>query len=260
MVEAVAPRPKQAEEAAPLPAYRISNSCHADLVSTFGHTDTRSPYRRDQGVIAARSEMLWIHSSVIQITPQSALSLRRRWRHQPDTTPRHEATNGIPITASTPLPRTENTAIQAADTACVARGADRADGSTTMTEVETVQDEQSPYARVGGGAAVRVVVDRFYELVIGDPTLAPYFVDSDLTNLKRHQVQLISHLLGGPVTYAGRELRDAHAGLAITPEAYGRVVEHLVGVLVDAGVPDDIIASLGGTLEAVQPDIVSQQS
>ncbi|WP_262849736.1 group I truncated hemoglobin [Mumia quercus] len=129
-----------------------------------------------------------------------------------------------------------------------------------MTDVDTVQDEQSPYARVGGGAAVRVVVDRFYERVMADPTLAPYFTDSDLTNLKRHQVQLISHLLGGPVSYEGRELRDAHAGLDITPEAYGRVVEHLVGVLVEAGVPDDILASLGETLTAVQPDIVSQQS
>ncbi|TNC42463.1 group I truncated hemoglobin [Mumia zhuanghuii] len=129
-----------------------------------------------------------------------------------------------------------------------------------MTEVDTAQDEQSPYARVGGGAAVRVVVDQFYERVLGDPTLAPYFAESDLANLKRHQVQLISHLLGGPVAYEGRELRDAHAGLAITPEAYARVVEHLVGVLVEAGVPDDILASLGGTLEAAQPDIVSQQS
>ncbi|WP_370615657.1 group I truncated hemoglobin [Mumia sp. Pv 4-285] len=129
-----------------------------------------------------------------------------------------------------------------------------------MTEVATAQDEQTPYERVGGGPAVKLVVDRFYELVLADETLAPYFTDSDLTSLKRHQVQLISHLLDGPVSYDGRELRDAHAGLDITPEAYARVTEHLVGVLVGAGVPDDIIASLGGTLTAVEPEIVAPQS
>ena len=129
-----------------------------------------------------------------------------------------------------------------------------------MTDADTALNEETPYARVGGGSAVRVVVDRFYELVIADPQLAPYFANTDLPTLKRHQVQLISHLLGGPAEYTGRELRDAHAGLDITPEAYALVTKHLVAALTEAGVPEDIIATLGGTLVAVEPDIVSQES
>ncbi|MGH1565373.1 group I truncated hemoglobin [Mumia sp. DW29H23] len=129
-----------------------------------------------------------------------------------------------------------------------------------MTEVDTAQDEQTPYARVGGGKAVSVVVDRFYQLVLADPQLAPYFDSTEMANLKRHQVQLISHLLGGPVEYSGRELRDAHAGLDISSGDYALVTQHLVAALTEAGVPDDIIASLGGTLVAVEPDIVSRES
>lgn len=129
-----------------------------------------------------------------------------------------------------------------------------------MSDVDTVQSDQSAYARVGGGAAVRLVVDNFYDKVLGDTDLAPYFVESELTNLKRHQVQLISHLLGGPVSYEGRELREAHEGLDISSDAYARVTEHLVAALLEAEVPDDIIASLGETLTAVQPDIVADQN
>ncbi|KHL17798.1 hemoglobin [Mumia flava] len=129
-----------------------------------------------------------------------------------------------------------------------------------MTEVETRPDEQTPYERIGGGSAVSAVVDAFYQRVVADPQLAPYFSEVDMAQLKRHQAQLISHLLDGPVSYEGRELGEAHAGLGITDADYGRVVGHLVSVLVEAGVPEDILASLGGTLEAVQPDIVSRTS
>lgn len=121
----------------------------------------------------------------------------------------------------------------------------------------TTQDTPTPYAQIGGGAAVRAVVDDFYARVLADEALAPYFTSTEMTNLKRHQVQLVSTLLGGPVTYEGRELAAAHAGLGITTQDYGRVVTHLVGALTDAGVPDEIIASLGETLVAVEPDIVS---
>lgn len=129
-----------------------------------------------------------------------------------------------------------------------------------MTEVDTAQDEQTPYNRVGGGKAVSAVVDRFYELVLADPQLAPYFDSTELPTLKRHQVQLISHLLGGPVEYTGRELRDAHAGLDISSGDYSLVTGHLVAALTEAQVPDDIVSSLGATLVAVEPDIVSQES
>ena len=114
----------------------------------------------------------------------------------------------------------------------------------------------SDYERAGGGAAIRSVVDRFYELVLGDERLAPYFTDTDVPRLKRHQVLLVSQVMGGPAAYDGRDLREAHAGMAIDAEAFDLVAAYLTQALSEAGVDDDIIGRVGATLAAVQDDVV----
>ena len=115
----------------------------------------------------------------------------------------------------------------------------------------------SDYDRVGGGAAVRSVVDRFYGLVLDDPRLETYFTDTDLPRLKRHQVLLVSQVLGGPAGYDGRELRQAHAGMDIGTEQFGLVVSYLAQSLSVAGVDRDIIDRVGATLAATEADVVA---
>jgi hemoglobin len=112
------------------------------------------------------------------------------------------------------------------------------------------------YDRIGGGATVREAVDRFYPLVLADDELAPYFTDVDIARLKRHQVLLLSQVLGGPTAYDGRELGDAHRGLGVTGAHYDKVVAHLVGVLTELGADDEAIAAAGSVVAAVKPDIV----
>jgi hemoglobin len=115
----------------------------------------------------------------------------------------------------------------------------------------------SDYERVGGGRAVSQVVDRFYQLILADPQLAPFFTDIDMARLKRHQVMLVSQVLGGPVEYDGRDLRAAHAGLTISSDDFGKVVVHLVAALEQAGVDADIIGRVGEALGGTQDDIVT---
>jgi hemoglobin len=117
--------------------------------------------------------------------------------------------------------------------------------------------QQSDYDAVGGGAAISAVVDRFYQLVIADPRLAPFFEGVDMPALKRHQVFLVSQVMGGPVEYTGRELGDAHADLHISGDDFTAVVEHLVAALKEFDVPPDIIDRVVTALAATRPDIVS---
>ncbi|GAB2688993.1 group I truncated hemoglobin [Thalassiella azotivora] len=123
------------------------------------------------------------------------------------------------------------------------------------------EDEQvSDYDLVGGGRAVSAVVGDFYERVLADEHLSPYFEGRDLVALKRHQVQLVSHLLGGPVEYTGREMRAAHDGLGITSHAFARVAEHLVQSLRDAEVPEPVVMRLVSVVAASERDVVSAPS
>jgi hemoglobin len=118
----------------------------------------------------------------------------------------------------------------------------------------------SDYDVVGGGPAVSAVVDDFYEQVLRDPQLAPYFEGIDIARLKRHQVLLISQVLGGPANYDGRPLDQAHASLGISHDDLAAVAGYLVAAMRDAGVPEDIIMRAIAVVASTEPDIVESRS
>ena len=128
-----------------------------------------------------------------------------------------------------------------------------------MTE-ETTGGAVSDYDAVGGGPAVSAVVNDFYERVLGDPQLAPYFDGVDMARLKRHQALLVTQVLGGPANYDGRSLNEAHAGLGIDHDDFAAFVGHLAAAMKDAGVPDDIIGRAGAVVVSTEPDIVEARS
>jgi hemoglobin len=115
----------------------------------------------------------------------------------------------------------------------------------------------SIYAKIGGAPSVSLAVDRFYERVTGDPSLARHFEDVDLARLKSHQRAFLGAALGGPESYSGRDMAAAHAGLGITDDDFDRVVQHLVDTLTSLGVDDDTIAAIGAALAPLQDQIVT---
>ena len=118
----------------------------------------------------------------------------------------------------------------------------------------------SPFVAIGGSAAVAGAVDELYRRLMADPVTAPAFASfptERMAALKRHQVLLLTRVLGGPDQYDGRDLRTAHADLGIDATTYQRVSLHLITVLHDLGVPMDILQTADSTLHAVAPDIVA---
>src|SRR6266545_2997710 len=100
-------------------------------------------------------------------------------------------------------------------------------------------------------------IDRFYERVLGDEQLAPYFAAVEMPRLKGHQVMLLTQVLGGPTAYEGRDLGSAHKGLGITDDHFGLVAAHLVDTLREAGVDDEIVGRVVGVLGGVKDQIVT---
>ena len=115
----------------------------------------------------------------------------------------------------------------------------------------------SIYEEIGGPDAVAAAVEEFYRRLLADPELSEYFADTDLAKLKSHQRAFIAAALGGPEIYAGRDMAAAHAGLAISGDAFDAVVGHLVDTLASLGVPDAVIASIGSVLAPLRADIVN---
>lgn len=118
----------------------------------------------------------------------------------------------------------------------------------------------SIFEQIGGAAAVTAAVDDFYERVLGDPTLEKYFAESDMTKLKAHQRSFMAAALGGPQEYRGKTMAEAHAGMGITSEEFGAVVQHLVNTLQALGVPDETIGAIGSALAPLEEEIVGSEA
>ena len=116
----------------------------------------------------------------------------------------------------------------------------------------------SIYERIGGSESVAAAVELFYERVLGDPVLRPYFADTDMRGLKTHMRAFLATALGGPEIYRGRDMHSAHAHLHVTHAAFDHVVDHLVWTLDALGVPDDVIEAIGAKLSPLRAQIVAE--
>ncbi|GAA5190919.1 hypothetical protein GCM10023322_47220 [Rugosimonospora acidiphila] len=134
---------------------------------------------------------------------------------------------------------------------------------SALLELDADARETSPssaFLAIGGSAAVSAVVEEFYARLLADPATAGFFASltvDGLSSLKRHQILLLTKVLGGPDRYTGRDLASAHAGLGITTDAYRRVSLCLLTVMHDFKVPMDVLLAADGVLRGVEPMVVS---
>ncbi|WP_448810975.1 group I truncated hemoglobin [Agromyces bauzanensis] len=113
------------------------------------------------------------------------------------------------------------------------------------------------YEQVGGPDGMRAAVTVFYNRVVADEQLGPWFEGVDLERLKAHQRAFLAAAFGGPQLFSGRSLRDAHAGMEITDAAFDRIVTTLLTSLADLGVPNEAVIGVGERLELARGDIVT---
>jgi methyl-accepting chemotaxis protein len=117
--------------------------------------------------------------------------------------------------------------------------------------------QQSLYEQLGGQAALTAVVEQFYERVLADPLLVPFFARVNMPRLRKRQVQFFAQALGGPVAYKGRDMGAAHRNLAITQEHFDRVAGHLSDTLAALGVSQTLIDQVVALVSPLQEDIVN---
>lgn len=115
----------------------------------------------------------------------------------------------------------------------------------------------SVYHQLGGHEPIAAVVDVFYRRALADDVLAPAFAPFDTECLRRHLAAFLDAALGGPVTYHGRIVRDAHAGLGIPAQHYERAMMHLRAALSECSVSGPLIGTIMAQIAALQDEIVS---
>ena len=117
---------------------------------------------------------------------------------------------------------------------------------------------QSTYDRIGGAEGVERFVDDFYARVLADPELGHFFAHTDMAKLRRMQGEFFAEALGGPTTYAGMTLADAHRGRGIQPRHLTRFVDHLLATLQDQGLDRDDVDAIVDHVNRVAGEITGQ--
>lgn len=114
----------------------------------------------------------------------------------------------------------------------------------------------SIYDEIGGAAAVDAAVDIFYEKVLADPILKPFFESVEMDGQSRKQKAFFTTIFKGDTAGADAYMRKAHTGMDISDEAFGAVAGHLNATLEQLNVPqhltDQIMGAAGGLKDAVQ--------
>jgi len=134
-----------------------------------------------------------------------------------------------------------------------------AETKSGSAEEQDAPQQEALYQRIGGSVAVEAAVELFYEKVMADESLVPFFEGIDMRRQHKMLNDFMSMALGGPNSYSGRTLRAAHKRLVnekgLGNEHFDAVAGHLVATLKQLKVPADIIdeavSIVGGTRDDV---------
>jgi hemoglobin len=121
---------------------------------------------------------------------------------------------------------------------------------------------KSLYERLGGQLAVEAAIEVFYGKVMADPLLQPMFAGVDLKRLMGHQIRFFTYVFGGPNTYTGRSLGQAHQRLVresgLGDAHFDAVGGHLKATLEQLGVPPEQVQEVLDLAGSVRDDVLGR--
>lgn len=111
---------------------------------------------------------------------------------------------------------------------------------------------------LGGHDGVVRLTDAMLERAIADPRIKSGFEDVNLPRLKRLLVEHLCQITDGGCAYTGRDMRKAHAGLALRSSDFKALAEDLNDAMNSLGIPPDVQDRLNARLAPMQPDVVTR--
>jgi hemoglobin len=129
---------------------------------------------------------------------------------------------------------------------------------TRAQEVGTV--EGSLYERLGGVDAITAVARAFDDRAGKDDRINQKFARTNLDRLTKEFVDQLCQDTGGPCTYTGLSMTQAHTNMGVTNGEFDAFMEDLVAVLDDFKVGKAEQDELLSLLRPMREDIVEEDS
>lgn len=118
--------------------------------------------------------------------------------------------------------------------------------------------EGTLYERLGGRESIRAVVDDFYDRLLADDELGPFFETANMERLRRTQTEFLCEAAGGPETYDAEPVREAHLHVPFTPSHIQRAVELLYESLDAFDVPEEDTDAVVQAVAAYEDDLLAR--
>jgi len=116
----------------------------------------------------------------------------------------------------------------------------------------------SLFEKIGGEAAVNAAVDIFYRKVLLDDRISEFFDTVDMDAQHAKQKAFLTMAFGGPNSYTGKDMREAHKHMKLTEEHFNAVAENLVATLKELSVPQDCIDEIVSIAVSVKDDVLNR--
>jgi hemoglobin len=116
------------------------------------------------------------------------------------------------------------------------------------------------YERLGGLDAIMAVVDSFVARAAGDDRINMKFARTNIPHLKKNFADQLCEVTGGPCTYTGRSMPEAHGGMRVTAGEFDAFIQDLEGTLDELNVPTMEHRELLGLLLPLRDEIVEVES
>jgi hemoglobin len=119
-------------------------------------------------------------------------------------------------------------------------------------------EKNTLFERIGGMNAVNAAVDIFYRKVLNDSTIKHFFTNVNMQTQVAKQKAFLAYAFGAPLSYSGKNMRDAHAHMNLKDEHFNAVAAHLVATLQELEVSQDLIGEVVTIAMSTKKDVLNR--
>lgn len=113
------------------------------------------------------------------------------------------------------------------------------------------------FEQIGGETKLRAIIDEFVDRVFADTMIGFLFARASKERVKRFEYEHAAELLGGAVTYSGRDLREVHKRHPILGGHFARRRQILKNVLIKHGVDPEVMEAWLTQVDALREHVTS---
>jgi len=125
-----------------------------------------------------------------------------------------------------------------------------------LLTLNVARADETLFSQIGGAAKLTATVDSLVDVMLADDRINFAFAQTDLAKFKKLLYDQLCELTGGPCTYRGRSMFEAHKKLDATNAQFNALAEDLYIAFEKQGVPYRVQNKVMALLAPMQKEVV----